>query len=565
MPAVAAQLIRIITMKRILRAVLLLISLSLIATPAIAQDEVLKADWIMPEAPNQDPHQGIVFMEPTLYPSSTSYLISSDNNSSKYFTSEHVCKSINSDTCLTEKTISYQAYVPVCSDELSRNCIEDFWLVLNGKKFQPVLDTYMPTVSPLHFNGDSESNLPEGKSSSIWKIKDNELGNSELLFAVSAIFTGSTPRSNPKFGQPKISVVIDPVVNISGSYSLPVASKNGNGWSIGGCLHEGCGTNNIGYCAAIDVDKCAKRVNHINGVRYGIKLRITNPPITWIHGRLLDSEFTTKSTSNGVTWSIEAEPTMLPVTSGWIANSEYKQKMGVTLPRPEEGSWSGPLSSGTQAFQEFNKWIPFMGESAQAMQKRWSVATISSGEKINGKSLDSCLKPNAIAGLVVSNATVYQGEPPTWNSRDLTLDYKVAAPHLTSSGKEFLGIYQLKINSDFARCIYGLQDVPLSATISVVSTEGTNKIATSSIVMGSEWINFNVSGFTFSAPTIKVQVTEAKKEITTKSNNEVSKITSSPLTATKKAKKTTVSCVKGKVTKEITSINPKCPAGYKKK
>jgi len=29
--------------------------------------------------------------------------------------------------------------------------------------------------------------------------------------------------------------------------------------------------------------------------------------------------------------------------------------------------------------------------------------------------------------------------------------------------------------------------------------------------------------------------------------------------------KTTITCVKGKLTKKVTAKNPKCPAGYKKK
>jgi hypothetical protein len=33
----------------------------------------------------------------------------------------------------------------------------------------------------------------------------------------------------------------------------------------------------------------------------------------------------------------------------------------------------------------------------------------------------------------------------------------------------------------------------------------------------------------------------------------------------KTAKKTTITCIKGKVTKKVTAVNPKCPAGYKKK
>jgi hypothetical protein len=32
-----------------------------------------------------------------------------------------------------------------------------------------------------------------------------------------------------------------------------------------------------------------------------------------------------------------------------------------------------------------------------------------------------------------------------------------------------------------------------------------------------------------------------------------------------KATKTTITCVKGKTTKKVTGVNPKCPSGYKKK
>jgi len=30
-------------------------------------------------------------------------------------------------------------------------------------------------------------------------------------------------------------------------------------------------------------------------------------------------------------------------------------------------------------------------------------------------------------------------------------------------------------------------------------------------------------------------------------------------------KKTTITCVKGKVSKKVSAVNPKCPIGYKKK
>jgi len=37
------------------------------------------------------------------------------------------------------------------------------------------------------------------------------------------------------------------------------------------------------------------------------------------------------------------------------------------------------------------------------------------------------------------------------------------------------------------------------------------------------------------------------------------------LAAAAKSKKTTITCVKGKLTKKVTALNPKCPKGYKKK
>jgi hypothetical protein len=148
---------------------------------------------------------------------------------------------------------------------------------------------------------------------------------------------------------------------------------------------------------------------------------------------------------------------------------------------------------------------------------------------------------------------------------DASLDYKVAAPHFTPTGKEFQGNYQLRINSDFARCIYELKNVPLKATVSVIGNEGASKIATSSISMDANWINFNVSGFTFSTPTIKVQLAEAKKDVLEVSPVEVATAPALEPVISKVNKKTSINCVKGKVTKKVTAVKPKCPAGYKKK
>jgi hypothetical protein len=55
------------------------------------------------------------------------------------------------------------------------------------------------------------------------------------------------------------------------------------------------------------------------------------------------------------------------------------------------------------------------------------------------------------------------------------------------------------------------------------------------------WLYLSANGFSYSSPMIKVKLSQAKNQ------------------------RYSIFCVKGKVTKKITAVNPKCPTGYKKK
>jgi hypothetical protein len=65
-------------------------------------------------------------------------------------------------------------------------------------------------------------------------------------------------------------------------------------------------------------------------------------------------------------------------------------------------------------------------------------------------------------------------------------------------------------------------------------------------------------GFHYSAPTIKIAGNYVKPSIES---------TPSPTASAKPAiiKKTTITCKKGKTSKKVTAVTPKCPSGYKKK
>jgi hypothetical protein len=87
--------------------------------------------------------------------------------------------------------------------------------------------------------------------------------------------------------------------------------------------------------------------------------------------------------------------------------------------------------------------------------------------------------------------------------KDGYLNYKVAGMHYAPDGKTLnLGSYDLLIQPDAARCLYGFSKAPVSATISVIG-ENTGAVATTLVSESAEWIKLSAYGFNFSAPVIR--------------------------------------------------------------
>jgi hypothetical protein len=139
----------------------------------------------------------------------------------------------------------------------------------------------------------------------------------------------------------------------------------------------------------------------------------------------------------------------------------------------------------------------------------------------------------------------------------------VAAPHFDSQGKVFKGSYDLVMRSDVARCVYGFSKAPINATISITSSDGTPQVASTLIGERKGWLYLQAKNFEFSAPVIKAKLTQEVVVEPTPTPTATPSATATPKPVG--AKKMTIICVKGKSTKKVTSIAPKCPAGYKKK
>ena len=255
---------------------------------------------------------------------------------------------------------------------------------------------------------------------------------------------------------------------------------------------------------------------------------------------------------------MEGLATRVPIVAGWADASNFSEEnlkaMGFTdMPL---GNAIYPGANGDHALRAIEIWSKILKDTSQAMPTQWIFYNL---PKWRLRGSNSCITNNSsLSGFVTTNSTTYMAAPPTFNASTGTLDYKVASLHYMPNGEKFLGNYNLYIDSKVARCIYGFSNAPISATVSIVNSEGTSTIATTTVREESGWIHLQAEGFTFSSPTIKVKLVQDA---------------SAPLIAPKDsgktqglpAKKVTITCVKGKITQKVSGAAPKCPSGFKKR
>lgn len=168
---------------------------------------------------------------------------------------------------------------------------------------------------------------------------------------------------------------------------------------------------------------------------------------------------------------------------------------------------------------------------------RWTFSNAKNSNK-----LDSCTDPKSFS-FATSNAMLYSVNPPVWDKQSGTLSYRIASTHLDRNGNVNKGSYSLAISKKKADCLWNFDTAKASATISITNSEGTQNIAVSSLRTSKDWIYFDASGFTFSAPEIKVKLIDNSAKPSTK----------------------LITCIKGNKSKKVSGVSPKCPVGFKLK
>ena len=188
-----------------------------------------------------------------------------------------------------------------------------------------------------------------------------------------------------------------------------------------------------------------------------------------------------------------------------------------------------------------------------------------------------CVLDNpSVSGIVATNATSYLGAVPEYDEKEGTLNYRVAAPHYDTNRKEFLGTYDLVVDSKVARCIYNLDASAVKATVEIIASDSGSRVVASILSEKDGWLTLGTYGFTYSSPTIKVKLakeTSATTSVTTtqastpspSASAQVATSTAQPSVSPAASKtKITIVCQKGTTKKKISGTSPKCPKGYKR-
>jgi hypothetical protein len=151
---------------------------------------------------------------------------------------------------------------------------------------------------------------------------------------------------------------------------------------------------------------------------------------------------------------------------------------------------------------------------------------------------------------------------PMWLAQDSALTLQVSSTHYRADNSKNLGVFNIDMPIETAKCLWGVDlSKAVSATVAATYPElGISELVTTTSKVEGKFFKVSASGFHYSAPVIKVKVEQEKAITPTPTVEPTPTATIKPVPIQK-----TITCVKGKVTKKVKAVAPKCPAGYKKK
>jgi hypothetical protein len=313
---------------------------------------------------------------------------------------------------------------------------------------------------------------------------------------------------------------------------------------------------------------CAAEQELEKDFRYAVSLVIPKNFSGWLQGRLISPEVKIEKISSDLNLlTVNAQAADVPRL---IVDIDYSKKnaesdglfKGNNSYNQNIGFRAGIQADEISTTNYLDKFSEYIKDKANLKSTKWSFKNYAS---LKNTSSNKCLSSTSqLMGMVTTNSLIYESGVPTFNNS--TLEYRVAGLHFNPDGTIFKGAYDLLLRSEAARCLYNFSNAPISAEISVISADGSVQVATTKISESNGWLHLGAYNFTFSNPLIQIKLTQNSALSTPTLIPEPVPTSEPGLKPIKEIiKKSTIICVKGKVSKKVTAVNPKCPTGYRKK
>lgn len=382
--------------------------------------------------------------------------------------------------------------LPVCKSAASTMCVSSLEYAVDGKwaaatplasPGQPFFayggkDTFVHTAI---YPANSKTGMVAGSLPNLWDLPgaEHSLGSNYWINAVTHGTLGSD-------GKIKIDGID---FDAWGAKTSPAATQSD-------CTAYFVGTNEKtgnGYCN--EIVSMPSNVSFRISVRMGSRIKELKG---WFDGRMANPEIDFGSTSPGVI-TVEGSPIVVPTMVS-------KPHPTTTCPNsPAHGCWGGfnVRKDGMWGYQKYSKLV------ADRSIADNTYFRLSSWVDPNTKG-NACFTSTGVIGVMLTNATTYNPDAPTWNAKAQSLSFDVASSHLDVKGNENKGFYSLLVSEKVAKCLWGKNISRASASISVTSTNGASQTATTSFRVKNGWARFEAANYHYSAPKIVAKLKGGK-------------------------------------------------------
>jgi hypothetical protein len=496
----------------------------------------------------------------------------------------YVCTSSNDPSCTNADVYEYNAILPTCQSDSQSDCVDSLSAIdSQGRKSQGTFDQYTFTNQPNSFPAEPSLAIPSSASPGIWTVSGAPHGFGDK-YVVKVALSGSAFLKGQD--QQTLSASVTPISEMAGGAPAVLPScwtwldPNRNHYN--NQCHLDLTPQGADYrCAFILADYKAGTPNCLlphafpQNINFSLSIRLSREPVSWFHGRLANPVISEEKRQSGIQLNVTAQPVKVPIAFAGGPWSTLTKELTDFWKKCDArhdtlfqcsgaGNFSDPLPNrvGTMLLPPYGG-APL--EAITALSKITSDKSVASPSTWNFESLSSNYAANScfatgtgLKGIVTTNSTAYSEGPPIFDGG--SLNYQVASLHFNPDGSVFNGSYNLVLRSDVARCLYDFTQAPIKASISVVSANGANQVATTVSNEKDGWLYLSANGFTFSSPTVKVKLTQDKT-----SKVAASTASPSPTASQQGNSQITITCIKGKAIKTVSGVKPICPSGYKKK